>query len=490
MPSHAGSDRVPELRTSLRERQQGRRRRRRAVALRLMLTLIVTTTAAGSAWWWFQHDRVAGAEPEVTFMVAEPGPYQWTVPAPVTLRAATTVEVRTDRSGAVQWVAAIGTRVELDEVVARLEPGEFERDVRDAELALERSERALVAAHADLADVERSLSNALLEAERRLVRAQAALAAAEAKLDLTVRLAAVGGVAPRELGDAEEANQVASDELTLAERAVVTAHADIAVRRAKAERDLADAEAALETAQVRLERAQDALEASVMRSPLAGVVSDVRVAGGGFAGSNATLLIISDDRQLELVAQVDESEIALIQVGQRAMVSAMALGGQRLPSSIVAVAPVARTSQNIPVFEIVLPVENPDGLLRAGMTAEAEVVVRREEGTITLPSAAVTLNPRGEGIVSVRADDGETERVHVEVIAAAGTSMVVRGEFAEGAEIEVPAAASTAPTAAPVAVAAPAGPTSGIIPAITNTTGSPSGGSSGGGGGAGRGGGQ
>ncbi len=179
MPSHAGSDRVPESRTSLRERQQGRRRRRRAVALRLMLTLIVTTTAAGSAWWWFQHDRVAGAEPEVTFMVAEPGPYQWTVPAPVTLRAATTVEVRTDRSGAVQWVAAIGTRVELDEVVARLEPGEFERDVRDAELALERSERALVAAHADLADVERSLSNALLEAERRLVRAQAALAAAE-----------------------------------------------------------------------------------------------------------------------------------------------------------------------------------------------------------------------------------------------------------------------------------------------------------------------
>ena len=486
MPSHAGSDRVSESRASLRERQQERRRRRRAVAVRLMLTLVVTTTAAGSAWWWFQHDRVAGAEPEVTFMVAEPGPYQLTVPAPGTLRAASTVEVRTDRSGAVQWVAAIGTRVELDEVVARLEPGEFERDVRDAELALERSERALVASQADLADVDRSLSNALLEAERRVVRAQAALAAAEAKLDLTVRLAAVGGVAPRELSDTEDAYQVAIDELTLAERAVVTANTDIAVRRAKAERDLADAEAALETAQVRLERAQDALEGSVMRSPLAGVVSDVRVASGGFAGTNATLLIISDDRQLELVAQVDESEIAMIQVGQRAMVSAMALGGQRLPSSIMAVAPVARTSQNIPLFEIVLPVENPDGLLRAGMTAEAEVVVRHEEGTITLPSAAVTLNPRGEGIVSVRSDDGEIERVQVEVIAAAGTSMVVRGEFAKGAEIEVPAAASVAA----LAVTAPAAPASGIIPAITNTTGSPSGGSSGGGGGAGRGGGQ
>ena len=71
------------------------------MALRLMMTLVVTTTAAGSAWWWFQRDRVAGAEPEVTFMVAEPGLCKLTVPAPSTLRAVTTVEVRTDRSGAV-----------------------------------------------------------------------------------------------------------------------------------------------------------------------------------------------------------------------------------------------------------------------------------------------------------------------------------------------------------------------------------------------------
>ncbi len=74
VPSQAGSDRVPESRASLREWQREGRRRRRAVALRLMLTLVVTATAAGSAWWWFQHEYVVGAEPEVSFMVADPGP--------------------------------------------------------------------------------------------------------------------------------------------------------------------------------------------------------------------------------------------------------------------------------------------------------------------------------------------------------------------------------------------------------------------------------
>ena len=296
-------------------------------------------------------------------------------------------------------------------------------------------------------------------------------------------------MAPRELADAEAALATALEEVGNAERALATARIDLEARVARADRDLADAVAAVEQAQVRLERAQAALAATELRAPFDGVVSDVRVAAGGFAGSNATLLTLADDRRLELLAQVDETEIGSIRLGQPARVTILALANRTVPASVIGVAPAARTAQNIPVFEIVLGIDNPDGALRPGMTGEAEVVVRLEEDTVTLPAVAVTRNPRGDGVVTVRLEDGETERRQVEVLATVGASLVVRGELPAGIEVEVPAANAVTqiPTIAP-GTAPATGLSREMVPGLipnTGVPGTPGGGRGPGGGGGG-----
>jgi hypothetical protein len=208
----------PPSATAARDRRRAlqRRRRRRWVAT---LATVALAGAAGGAWWWFTQ-RPAGAEVASgpTYLEVTPRTYQVTVPAPGTLRAATTAEVRTVASGAVTWVAALGERVAAGDVVARLDPTDLARDVRDAELALERSERSLTAARADRLDVERSLTSALADAERRLQRAIDAAADAAARLDLTTRLAAIGSASPRELADAQSAAATAREEVANAER--------------------------------------------------------------------------------------------------------------------------------------------------------------------------------------------------------------------------------------------------------------------------------
>jgi len=441
----------PPSATAARDRRRAlqRRRRRRWVAT---LATVVLVGAAGGAWWWFTQ-RPAGAEVASgpSHLEVTPRTYQVTVPAPGTLRAATTAEVRTVASGAVTWVAALGERVAAGDVVARLDPSDLERDVRDAELALERSERSLTAARADRIDVEGSLTSAVADAERRVQRAIDTAADAASRLDLTTRLAAIGSASPRELADAQSTAATAREEVGNAERALTTARSDLDTRVAKAERDLADAIAAVEQARAKLERAEATLEGATLAAPFDAVVSEVRIAAGGYAGSNAVVLTLADDRRLELVAQVDETEIGQIQVGQSARVTITALANRTVQASVVAVAPTARTSQNIPVFEIVLGVDNADGALRPGMTGEAEVVVRQEPDTVTLPAAAVTRNPRGDGVVTVVVGDGETERRQVEVVATVGTSLVVRGELPAGTKVEIPAANAVAatPSAAP-----------------------------------------
>jgi len=450
----------PASATAARERRrtQQRRRRRRWTAT---LATVALVGAAGGAWWWFGQ-RPEGAETASgpSYLEVTPRTYQVTVPAPGTLQAATTAEVRTVTSGSVTWTAALGDRVAEGDTVARLDPTDLERDVRDAVLALERSERALTAARADRIDVERSLTNAVGDAERRLQRAADAAADAAAKLDLTTRLADIGSASPRELADAQASRATALEEVATAERALATARGDLDARVAKAERDLADAVAAVEQAQVKLERAETGLDGATLVAPFDGVVAEVRVAAGGFAGSNATVLTLADDRRLELVAQVDETEISHIEVGQNARVTIMALANRTVQASVVAVAPGARTSQNIPVFEIVLGLDNAEGALRPGMTGEAEVIVREEADTVTLPLAAVTRNPRGAGVVAVLLDDGATERRQVEVVATVGASLVVRGDLPAGTKVEVPAAN---------AVAAAPGATPGFLPSTQLT---------------------
>jgi len=434
----------PASATAARERRraQARRRRRRWVAT---LTTVTLVGAAGGAWWWLdQRPEGAEAASGPSYVEVTPRSYQVTVPAPGTLQAATTAELRTVASGTVTYAAALGDRVTEGDPVARLDPTDLERDVRDAELALERSERAVTAARADRLDAERSLSDAVDDAERRLQRVLDEAADAAAKLDLTTRLADVGGASPRELDDARSARASALEEVASAERDLAAARSDLEARLAKADRDLADAVSAVEQAQVKLARAASALGGATLIAPFDGVVSEVRVAAGGFAGSNATVLTLADDRRLELVAQVDETEISQIEVGQSARVTVMALANRSVPASVIAVAPGARTNQNIPVFEIVLGIDNPDGALRPGMTGEAEVVVRQEEDTVTLPAAAVNRNPRGDGVVAVQLDDGETERRQVEVVATVGASLVVRGELPAGTRVEIPAANAVA----------------------------------------------
>lgn len=470
--------------TVLRERRRAQQRRQRRRRLATGVIVLLVAAGAGGAWWGFEG-RPAAADDAVgpTYLTVTPRPYAATVPAPGTLRAAATAEVRVQTAGNVVWTAALGARVAADEVVARLDPTDLERDVRDAELALERAERALAAARSDRTDVERSLTIALDDAERRLARALDAAADAAARLDLTTRLSAVGGASPRELAEAEAAAATARDEVANAERAVATARTDLATRVARADRDLADANASVEQAVVKLDRAREALAGADLRAPIAGVVAEVRVAAGGFAGSNATVLTLADDRSVELLAQVDETEISQIAVGQSARVTVLAVGGRTFPAQVTGVSPVARTSQNIPVFEIVLTIANADGALRPGMTGEAEVVVRQEADTVTLPAAAVTRNPRGDGVVTVRLEDETTERRQVEVLATVGSSLVVRGDLPDGTEIEVPSAGAAVAVATPAAAprnASPTGLPTGLIPGVAPP------GVPGGGGGAGR----
>lgn len=424
--------------TTVSPRPRGRR-------LWLLLSAVLLVAAAGAAYLFWWRDRG-----ESTLVAAVPsyqdvtvGTYRSTIPAPGTLRAARTAELRNENAGTVAEIATLGTRVEAGDVVARMSTVDLERSLREAELALQKAERSLAATITDQDSQARSLQHQVADAETALAQAQRDLTQASEQLDLTRRLAEVGSVSARELSQAELDASHAQAGLQLAQRDLADVRLSASQQVATHARDQADARSSLEQAQLNLTLAEEALAAAEIRAPIAGVVDSVSVQAGSHVSANSALLSLADDRRLELVAQVDESEVGQLSLGMSAEVTVTAASNRPLPATLAIIAPSATTSQNIPVFEIVLSLENPGLAFRPGMTAEAEVIVREEAGTVSVPLTALQRDPQRPGSVSlmVRQDaDAELVALPVELVATAGSTVVVRSEqLQNGMQVQLPA---------------------------------------------------
>ena len=103
--------------------------------------------------------------------------------------------------------------------------------------------------------------------------------------------------------------------------------------------DLQNAQLAVEQAQLGLEDAQDNLTAATLTSPIGGVVLSRNAQTGSKVPAAGTLLTLIDDSTVELDAQVDETQIAQVQVGQTATVTLDAFPDRTFTGTVTACQP-------------------------------------------------------------------------------------------------------------------------------------------------------
>ena len=103
--------------------------------------------------------------------------------------------------------------------------------------------------------------------------------------------------------------------------------------------DVAVAAAALARAEARLTAAQVAVEHTRIRAPSSGIVLKRHVERGEVVQPGEALVTFAGDGPLEVRIQPDESNLALLRLGQRALVSAEAFPDQRVDASINRIAP-------------------------------------------------------------------------------------------------------------------------------------------------------
>ena len=160
---------------------------------------------------------------------------------------------------------------------------------------------------------------------------------------------------------------------------------------------VAAAEASIEIADASLQSDEADLKKTVIYSPINGIVlsRDVEAGQTVSASLQAPVLytLAEDLRRMELQVDVDEADVGLVREGQSATFTVDAYPDQTFEAQITQVRYGAETTDGVVTYKTVLKVANPDLLLRPGMTATANIVVRKIQDTLLVPNSALRFTP-------------------------------------------------------------------------------------------------
>lgn len=171
-----------------------------------------------------------------------------------------------------------------------------------------------------------------------------------------------------------------------------------------AEATLQRALAAEESANAQVSQAKATLEANetdlgkmVIRSPIDGIVLDKDIeTGQTVAASYETPLLFTiaeDLTKMELSVDVDEADVGLVEAGQEATFTVDAYPDKTFNAKILQVKYGSEETDGVVTYETLLSVDNKEMLLRPGMTATAEIIVKNIENAILVPNAALRFEP-------------------------------------------------------------------------------------------------
>lgn len=157
------------------------------------------------------------------------------------------------------------------------------------------------------------------------------------------------------------------------------------------------AQAALAAAEASLTRTRTNLAYTVIRSPIDGTVIKRSVEVGQTVAASLntpTLFLIARDlKQMQIEADVDESDIGQIRTGQSVRFTVQSYPGRTFAGTVSQLRLQPRTISNVVNYTVLVQADNAEGLLLPGMTATADFVVNRLDNVLLAPNAALRFQP-------------------------------------------------------------------------------------------------
>ncbi|WLI88326.1 efflux RND transporter periplasmic adaptor subunit [Massilia sp. R2A-15] len=156
------------------------------------------------------------------------------------------------------------------------------------------------------------------------------------------------------------------------------------------------AQASLNAAKAQLDLARIALADTVIRAPMAGVVSKRHVQAGEKLAPDMPAFTIVNLRQLTLDAQVPASEVPRIKVGQEVRFKVDGFAQRDFAGKVARISPTAEAGSRSMV--VYVAVDNSDAALRGGMFAKGSITTDKSAASPLVPLSALRTD-KGQQVV-------------------------------------------------------------------------------------------
>lgn len=296
----------------------------------------------------------------------------------------------------VEVLVADNQRVEAGQVLVRL-------DDADARARLAQAEANLVALNAgvDTVDARAAQEQAQIAARAAGVnQAQAQAELANQQVDRYGRLAEQGWVSQQRIQAEKAGAETAAATVAEARAALVAEQRAAAVLGSTRSQSVA----AVDQALAQVEQARIALDRTIIRAPVAGVVGARAVRVGQYVRPGGQLLSIVPLGDTYVVANFKETQLARLRLGQAVQITADAFPGQKLHGRLDSFAPATgsqfalipvenatgnftKITQRVPV-RILVERRKGDAALRPGLSVEVRVDLT-SDGTASFADAAL-----------------------------------------------------------------------------------------------------
>ncbi len=279
------------------------------------------------------------------------------------LRALNTIKVGAEVSGQITDVYVdFNSPVTKGQVLARIDPTRLGARAQQARAQVATAEAALAQAQASVARTGTDIGIQEREYARR------------------AQLAERGFVSKSGL-------DTASSGLASARAGTRTAAAQVASARAQ----IAQANAELSSALLDLSR-------TTIVAPASGVVINKLVEPGTtVAASFQTpnlFEIAADTTRMQVEASVDEADIGQVRDGQIVRFTVDSYPGETFAASVRQIRKAATETQNVVSYLVILDVDNKDGKLLPGMTANVEIITGIVRNVVRAPTTALRFRPK------------------------------------------------------------------------------------------------
>ncbi|MCX6137398.1 MAG: efflux RND transporter periplasmic adaptor subunit [Ignavibacteriales bacterium] len=219
-------------------------------------------------------------------------------------------------------------------------------------------------------------SEDLRQAEEALHQVESSLKSAKEDWQRMKQLLETQSITQKQFDDAESRYTIAQAQFNSANQNLQK------VQRFARPEDLAAAKARVAQAQAAADLLKKQIRDAFVVAPVAGTVTHKPVEQGELLGSGATVVTISQLGTLNLMIYVSDTELGKVKLGSSSSVIIDTYPDRTFPGKVIYISPIAEfTPKNVQtkedrtklVFGVKIEVGNSEGILKAGMPADAIV---------------------------------------------------------------------------------------------------------------------